>query len=326
MGKFSFIPQLIRKDSNNKKDHLSLHRQTLLDEKIFTTVFKHHPDAVFIVDINGKILQYNQSVKMIFGYTDQTIIHDFERYFFKGDVDRKHFSFALKGEAQNFQAVVVHKNGRLVNVDITYIPLMNHDMQVTAVYGMAKDITMYIQHEKEVNKVKNSLELAQQIGKMGSWDYNIMKDEVYWSKQLFELTGREQTEEYVPNLEEGLKYIHPKDRNRYRNMLKESIKKRQGYSLEYRIIRKDGTVIYVFELVELILDENGNPIRLIGITQDITKRKMVEQKLHESEQRFEHIYDNLSLGIQVLRCSEKRNYPGHTGNGRCNRISSGILL
>ena len=65
-----------------------------------------------------------------------------------------------------------------INIDITYIPLMNNDMQVTAVYGMAKDITVYIQHEKEVNKIKTSLELSQQIGKIGSWDYNIMKDEV----------------------------------------------------------------------------------------------------------------------------------------------------
>ena len=97
-------------------------------------------------------------------------------------------------------------------------------MEVTGVYGMAKDITVYIQHEKEVNKIKTSLELAQQIGKIGSWDYNIMKDELYLSNQLFELIGRDQSDDYVPNLEEGLQYIHPEDRDRYRNILKQSIK------------------------------------------------------------------------------------------------------
>ena len=127
-----------------------------------------------------------------------------------------------------------------------------------------------------------------------------MKDEVYLSKQLLEFIGREKYENKAPNLKEGLQYVHPEDRDRTRRILSQAMKNRKGYSLEYRIIRKDKTVIYVSEQVELILDENGNPIRLIGITQDITKRKMAEQKLHESEQRFEHIYDNLSLGIRSL--------------------------
>ncbi|HZG73137.1 MAG TPA: PAS domain-containing protein [Chondromyces sp.] len=297
MGKFLFLPQ-IRKNTNNKKSISSSESEKLLNETIFTTLFDNHPDAVFILDVNGKIRNYNKSMSAIFGYSEQKMARDFEGHFFKGDISGKHFRYAITGKAKNFQSTVLHKNGREIDVDITYIPLINSEMQVIAVRGIAKDITVYIQQEKEVNKIKNSLELAQQVGKIGSWDYDIINDEVYWSKQMFELTGREETEEYVPNLEEGLRYVHPEERAKYRDTLKQSLKNREGYSLDYRIIRKNGTVIYVSEQVELMLDEKGNPVRLIGITQDITKRKMAEKKLHESEQRFEHIYENLSLGIR----------------------------
>ncbi|HWL27211.1 MAG TPA: EAL domain-containing protein [Ureibacillus sp.] len=297
MAKFPFLPQM-KKSSNDKDYFPSFESQKMLNSMIFTRLFDNHPDAVFTIDINTKIIHHNKSVNTILGYTDQNITYDFERYFLKGDIVKEHFELSLKGKSQNFQAVVAHKNGSRIHVDITYIPLMNNDMQVIAVYGIAKDIIAYVEREEEINKIKNSLELAQQVGKIGSWDYDIIRDEVYWSKQFFALTGREESEEYVPSIEEGLQYVHPEDRNRYRRILKQAMKNHEGYSLEYRIIRRDKTFIYVSEQVEMILDEKANPIRLIGITQDITKRKMAEKKLHESEQRFEHIYNNLSVGIR----------------------------
>ena len=62
--------------------------------------------------------------------------------FLKESISRKHFLFALKVKLKIFRLLFFIKMDNYVNVDITYIPLMNHDMQVTAVYGVAKDITM----------------------------------------------------------------------------------------------------------------------------------------------------------------------------------------
>ena len=53
---------------------------------IFTKLFDNHPDAVFIIDLNGKILHYNKSVKIIFGLTDGNIARDFEKYLLNEDI------------------------------------------------------------------------------------------------------------------------------------------------------------------------------------------------------------------------------------------------
>lgn len=183
-------------------------------------------------------------------------------------------------------------------MDITYLPILNQDMKVIAVYAIAKDITVSNENEEKTEKIKTSLELSQQVGKIGSWDFDFLKDEIYWSNYLFELTGREKNNNHVNNLNECLQFIHPDDCERYKKTLNQALEESRGYSIDYRIIRKDMTLIYVSEEVEMVFDATGRAIRLFGMTKDVTKRKLVEKKLQESEQRLEQIYENLSLGIR----------------------------
>ena len=83
MIKFPFIPQIKKELHNSQQNHPSFDSQKLLNKMMFITLFDNHPDAVFMVDVDGEIIHFNNSVKLLFGYTDQTIVHDFERYFSK---------------------------------------------------------------------------------------------------------------------------------------------------------------------------------------------------------------------------------------------------
>lgn len=274
---------------------------------IFHTLFDQYQDSVFVVDTNGKLLHYNKSVRDTFGYTDRDLSRGFESYFKKANnKSSQYFNLALSGMAQNFKHILLHKNGKEIHVDSTYIPLMNEEMEVVAVCGIAKNITEFSKHEEEVNRIKSSLELAQKVGKIGSWDYDVLRDHLYLSQQFLEFQKREQCHMQIANKELGLQTVHPDDREMYRKVLQQSLNEGKGYSIEYRIIREDMSFIYVSEQVEMILNEEGNPIRLVGTSQDITKRKMAEKKLHESESRSQHIYNNLSLGIRSIDvCNDK---------------------
>lgn len=270
--------------------------QTLHNEQKFKELFENHPDAVFVIDIEGKVQCFNHSATKMYGITREELNRNLDAFYKSREVV-SYIELALKGKAQNHQTIATDKIGKSFHVDITYIPIMDENKRIIGIYKIAKDITAFVQREEEVIKIKESLELAQKVGKMGSWDFDINADEIYWSNQLFHLTGREITEHFTPSFEEALLFVHPEDREQYRTKYYNALLNGENYSVEYRLVRMDGKVTYVTEHAEVMLDENEIPIRYIGTLLDITNRKLAEMKLQEAENRFEYIYNNLEVGI-----------------------------
>ncbi|SOC37336.1 EAL domain-containing protein [Ureibacillus acetophenoni] len=269
----------------------------LLNKKMFDTMFESSPDAVFTISINRQIQFFNRTLRILFNSKEEKLRFIFNQQILNIEIVKVHLDQALNGEAQSFQFEYVDRNNQPINLDVTIVPLFNNDYEVIAICGIAKDITNYVLYHNEILDVKSKLELAQATGKIGSWDLNILLDEIYWSEQFFKLTGHEKNDTFRPTLDEGLHYVHPEDREDYRKVLKDAINKSKGYDIEYRLLRKDNSFIYVYEHVEMFFDEVGNPIRLVGNTQDITERKLAEMKLVESNLTIETIYEHLSLGI-----------------------------
>ncbi|MCM3387850.1 EAL domain-containing protein [Ureibacillus chungkukjangi] len=298
---FSLLPNM----KKNKKQHTESDSSYFTNENIFHLLFDQHPDAVFTLNLDGKVNLYNQSLLSIFGYSDKQIVTDFNELFFNENIKKK-FKLVAKGKAQSFFEIVQHKDGHEVNVGLTLVPYLKPDMEVLSIYGMAKDITQYIQHEQKIQNVLDKLELAQSCGNIGSWDYDIEKDEIFWSNQLYIICGMEIEENYTLNIAEGLTYVHPSDREKYLKYFNQIVESGEGDSLEYRLLRRDNTIRFVSERISVVKNLNGKPVRLICNTQDITDRKLAENELLETEKRFEHIYDNLSLGIRSFDTIKKK--------------------
>ncbi|MDL4842249.1 sensor domain-containing protein [Aquibacillus rhizosphaerae] len=286
--------RIMDKANSNHIDYNKLfHKQT------FDDLYNNHPDSVFRLDIQGNVINFNAATRNIFGYSDKEVYKNFSDNFSEeSQSSREHFfREALRGVAQNYEAVIVHKKGHHVDVDITYIPILNQELGVIGVYGIAKDITSNKDTEKELIKIRNSLEMAQRLAKIGSWDYDILEDKVYWSEQLYQLLGIKHEKDFVPSANKILHFLHPDDREYYKLKFENAINNKQGYDMEYRFLLKDETVIYVHDQAKLITDSNQNPFRVIGTIQDISERKRAEIELKESEARFKNIYDNLEVGI-----------------------------
>jgi len=311
---FSNLPKIIR-NKNGKQIIPQYENEQFDNEMIFKTLFEKHPDAIFTLTTDGKIKQYNQSFLSIFGYSKDQITSDFKQFFFTKSI-QKRFKQVFNGEAQSFHETVLHKNGNEVEIGLTLVPYMNHEKEILSVYGMAKDITKFVQHEEQLQYILNKLELAQSCGNIGSWDLDLEKDEIYWSNQLYMICGRKIDETYTFKLDEAIQYSHPEDREQYITYINRVIESGEEDSFEYRILGDDQKIRYVSERITVLRDVTGKPLRLIGNVQDITDRKLAEKELLESEQRFEHIYDNLSLGI--------RSYDNV--NDRVTLVSPGIQL
>ncbi|MFS0820383.1 EAL domain-containing protein [Bacillus sp. 1P02SD] len=313
MAKLSFFKQLTMFSNNDV--YLSkgnMENDLFLIKKLID----NHPHPVLAFDEKGNLLHFNQSVIKTFGYSEKELPSKLLQYLYSNDKykRKKYFQLVLNGNVQNYQTPISHANGNIIYTDVNLIPVNNSDGEVTMIYAVAKDITSYVKHEKELVKIKKSLELAQKVGEIGSYDYDIIEDEAYWSNQMFVLYGIENIEEFVPTFDSIVELAHPDDQEKFKTAILSAIEERRNFSFEFRILRKDGTTIHVYNQADVILDENRKPVRFIGTVQDITKRKVIEQKLKDNENQVEHIFDNLDAGIWSFDI-KKGNY---------NLISKGV--
>jgi two-component system, cell cycle sensor histidine kinase and response regulator CckA len=162
----------------------------------------------------------------------------------------------------------------------------------TAAVEAANEALNYEIAERE--NTQNRLELAQQAGKIGTFEWDITTDKVTWSIELETLYG------LVPGSfgqthEQWLAAIYPEDRQIAIAGLAKSRQLGQGLELEFRIVYPDTNIHWIAVRSSVLLDELGNPTRTIGIHMDITEKKQLEAQFLRA-QRLESL-GTLASGI-----------------------------
>ncbi len=142
-----------------------------------------------------------------------------------------------------------------------------------------------------LRKSEERLLLATRIGKVGVWDWDIRENSVYWSDSLYALHGLKK-EEFQYSVEGFMALVHPDDRSLVSNSIQKSLEEDAPYEFEFRAIRPDGEIIWLFTSA-LVLRERRAPIRMLGATVDITSRKKSEEELME-------IKEDLSVEVSAL--------------------------
>ncbi len=143
--------------------------------------------------------------------------------------------------------------------------------------GTAADITERVRLDAELRRNLFRLERAQRIGRIGYIEVDLMTGKGIWSDEIYTLFGLDPSVE--PSLELYLACNHPDDRETSRALYERN---RDGLDLdptEYRVLRPDGRTVWLRREIEIVRDDNGVPVRLFAIEQDITQRKQMELEL-----------------------------------------------
>ena len=123
--------------------------------------------------------------------------------------------------------------------------------------------------------------LAQRAASIGSWDWNITTGDLHWSDQIEPLFGFERGQ-FGATYEAFLECVHPDDRQRVVDAVDASVEHGADYGIEHRIVWPDGTVRWVQETGDVLRDNSGKPVRMLGIVQDVTDRKRIERALQQA--------------------------------------------
>jgi PAS domain S-box-containing protein len=153
-----------------------------------------------------------------------------------------------------------------------------------------------LQLEKAYKRLKESeidLSEAQKMAHIGSWKWDIVTGEFYWSDEIYLIFGLN-PQEFRPTYNALFNYIHPKDRDFVDNAIKKALNGEQTYDNDHRIISADGEERIVHSHGEVIFDENSAPVRMRGTLQDITERTKIEDSLILSEERYRSFIQNFT--------------------------------
>lgn len=151
--------------------------------------------------------------------------------------------------------------------------------------------TALLESERKLRQVNENLTLALRASKAGAWDLNVASGELHWSPELYELFGLDPHHEVLSlKLWEGM--VHPDDRLTARSLLDLALREKIDLVNEYRLVHADGTVRWISSHGRGIYDKQGRPVRMTGISIDITERMQIEDALQRSEARYRAIVEN----------------------------------
>ncbi|MBN2693823.1 PocR ligand-binding domain-containing protein [bacterium] len=143
--------------------------------------------------------------------------------------------------------------------------------------------------EKQLLAVKEQYELAINGTNEGIWDWNLKTNEVFFSKRWKEILGYKDNE-LENRLNTFYSLIFENDLNRVLNFVKDYLNGEiDSYSIEFRMVHKNGSLRWIQAKGEAIRDQFGKPYRMAGSHSDITETKLAETSLKESEERLNKI-------------------------------------
>jgi PAS domain S-box-containing protein len=170
----------------------------------------------------------------------------------------------------------------------------NDDGVFLALVGTIHDITDLKQAEQSLIDTNQRMHLATDSAGQGIWDWDLLAGTMTWDDRMFALYGasREEIQGTVQDWKDGL---HPEDLERAIAECEAALRGEAPFNTEFRVRHRDGSILWIKALAQVLRDSSGVPVRMIGINQDITEQKKVEAQLQRA-QKMESL-GNLASGI-----------------------------
>lgn len=149
------------------------------------------------------------------------------------------------------------------------------------------------------------LSLAMESGKCVGWEWNLTTGVDVWFGDLRTMFGIASTS-YAGKVGDFFRYVHPEDRQRVSMVMAEARQSREPYAAEFRVVWQDGTKRWVFSRGRFEYDRKGNAKRMSGMAVDISERKMAEEALQKSEEKFSRTFRQSPMSLTLTSVNDHR--------------------
>ncbi len=276
-------------------------------EEKFKSIVQGLTDMILIVNAEGKITFITPSVTRITDFTEDEMIGNSPLEFIHPDDVELAISELGQSEKSNYESTptlyrLKNKNGFYIYVETIGIDMMSNKY-VNGVVVFCRNVTERIKYERQLSESEAKLKESQRVAKIGHYDFDIVSGIWTSSDGLDELFGIDKS--YQHNLSGWTDLLHPDDREKMNDYLSNYVvKEKNRFEKEFRIVRySDKQVIWVYGLGNLEYNEMQIPVKMFGTIQNITDRKIAQNVLFNSEQRFKYIWENT---LDAMRITDER--------------------
>jgi PAS domain S-box-containing protein len=155
--------------------------------------------------------------------------------------------------------------------------------------SVGDQIALTIERKQAEEKLKGSearLAEAQQVARVGSWEWDVITKKVIWSDEEYRLFGLAPGER-AATYDLYLSCVHPDFRKDAVEWIKTVIANKKSSGLDLRIVRPDGEERILRSCADVVLDETGGVVRVVGTSQDITEQRQIEAELLQAKEAAE---------------------------------------
>lgn len=234
-----------------------------------------------IVDRHGSIRWLNPAWERVLGWSAEELrrgtLLDFVHPADADDSARAFASLRTEDQDLRFENRLRCRDGGFRWLQWSAVPMRNG-----AFYGTARDVTERRLAEREAEERTRLLLMAEEVAGVGHWHIDLMSDTLTWSREMYRIHGLD-PRTFQPDVERTVEAYHPEDRGLVADHIRDAILLRKDFEFELRLVRPDGSIRDVLSRGKCEVSDDGRPLAVFGVFQDVTERKQLHERVVHSE-------------------------------------------
>jgi PAS domain S-box-containing protein len=252
-------------------------------------IIESSDDAIASGTLDGIIVSWNAGAQRLYGYTEAEAVGKPITMLVPPELPDEENkileTLRAGGRIEHFETVRVTKSGKKINVALTISPIKDSSGKTVGISGIARDITERKRADEALRASEERLRLAQSAARIGTFEWNIQTGIDTWTPELEAMHGLPPggfsgTQTAWENL------VHPDDRVEVLLLVKEALKTGRPMQGEWRVVWPDRSVHWIAGHWQVLMNESGKPLRMVGVNVDITEHKLAEQELSKANERL----------------------------------------
>ncbi|MEQ8287175.1 diguanylate cyclase [Thalassospira sp.] len=236
--------------------------------EILDAVLANVSDGVLVLGADGSVRNINIAAAEMFDRTEEEIAGRCLNDLLSDAPERPD-----EQQADEYRTDAIRSNGATFPVDVRFLQLPGQRESVLVVHDLSRV-------RPDATEEEQRFKQSQYFARIGTWDWRVDTDELYWSDAIYGMFGYKPGE-VIPTYSLFCDAVHPDDRERVREGEIRCIETGENHDEEYRVVWPDGTIRWLRETGNVTKDETGKTVKMMGVVRDITEEREEADQIRE---------------------------------------------